>query len=49
VGGLRIGKADPEGTPDGDGKCLAAPFCQGTIAGSKLHCMLQLALTLTTH
>ena len=26
LGGLRIGKADPEGTPDGDGECPTTCF-----------------------
>lgn len=32
LGGLRIGKADPEGPPDGDGPSLAAGCCMCVIA-----------------
>ena len=32
LGGLRIGKADPEGTPDGDGECPATFLCNVDMA-----------------
>lgn len=41
LGGLRIGKADPEGTPDGDGASLVgshALCCTHDIAGGHLSC-----------
>ena len=32
LGGLRIGKADPEGAPDGDGECSATLPCSDDVA-----------------